>query len=101
MGATNTTKRQCYTGGNDGTLYVSTDGMPKELVFPSVQLHPAGLQVGLIGFAAMTFDAKSRGDETVITVPAISLDDLPAADVESECFVFWIKRHASPSLVVV
>mmetsp|Transcript_114003 Transcript_114003/g.185803 ORF Transcript_114003/g.185803 Transcript_114003/m.185803 type:complete len:484 (-) Transcript_114003:141-1592(-) len=91
--SSSTGKKQCYTS-RGSTLYVMTIGWPGELVLKQDMLpaseHPVIL-VGLSPKVPATFNVTSRGNETLITVPPISLSDLPSADVESNCFTFRIQ----------
>ena len=106
--------RQCYTRNPiTRAIYVMTNGWPDELVFPDGILHASPAPtVSLLGlapgaapqsykttargashafaaFAALHRDTACRaGNATVISVPAVALNKLPAASVAGSSFVF-------------
>jgi len=105
--------RQCYTRNpTTKAIYVMTNGWPDELVFPDGILHaspaPAVSLLGLApGAAPQSYKTTTRGastplplsphtvtpacragNATVISVPAVALNKLPAASVAGSSFVF-------------
>lgn len=71
----------------------TANGWPDELHFPSGTVHPAsGVAASLVGLPGdYSWDVTTKGNVTVVTVPAVSLAKLPAASVASNAFVFKIR----------